>query len=76
MKFYCDTKRHLVCLPYSEENLHIMACLLKIKKCWFHRGKHPHYDIPVRRYHEIRRRCTLLTEKHILKIITGEIIKI
>lgn len=22
MEFICDTKRHLVCVPYSKENLH------------------------------------------------------
>ena len=25
MEYYCDLHRHLVCLPYSKENLHKMA---------------------------------------------------
>lgn len=41
--FYCDFKRHLICEPYSIENLHYMAHILNIKKCWFHKN---HYDIP------------------------------
>lgn len=73
LKFYCDTKRHLVCLPYSVENLHEMARQLGIKKCWFHRGTYLHYDIPIRRYDEIRRRCVLIPERDILKIAKGEI---
>lgn len=31
MKYYSDNQRHLVCLPYSVENLHIMAESLNIK---------------------------------------------
>ena len=43
MKIYCDDKRHLVCIPYSVQNLHRMAEDLGIRKCWFHKN---HYDIP------------------------------
>jgi len=25
LKYYCDKQRHLVCVPYSKENLHQMA---------------------------------------------------
>lgn len=38
MEYLCDTERHLICVPYSVENLHIMAEDLDIKKCWFHSG--------------------------------------
>lgn len=39
--------RHLVCVPYSVENLHAMADALGIKRCWFHAdASYPHYDIP------------------------------
>ena len=50
MKYYTDKKRHLVCIPYSIENLHKMAIDLNIKKCWFHKD---HYDIPKKRISEI-----------------------
>jgi len=43
MKYYADKQRHLVCIPYSKENLHRMAKKLRIKKCWFHKT---HYDMP------------------------------
>lgn len=64
MKFYCDTKRHLVCKPYSIQNLHIMAEILGIKRCWFHKN---HYDIPKRRIKEISEKCILVDSKEIIK---------
>jgi FMN phosphatase YigB (HAD superfamily) len=66
MKFICDTKRHLVCVPYSIENLHLMADSLGIKRCWFHKD---HYDIPVRRIAEITAKCEVVSSKEIVKII-------
>lgn len=38
-----DEMRHLACLPYSKENLHKIAAIVGIKRCWFHKD---HYDIP------------------------------
>lgn len=70
MQFYCDTKRHLVCLPYSIENLHKMAEILGIKRCWFHGD---HYDIPVRRVDEIRAKCVLVPPREIVNIIKGHV---
>lgn len=68
--YYCDDARHLVCVPYSVENLHVMARDLGIKPCWFHAGSdHPHYDIPKRRVAEIRAKCTVVTQRQILAII-------
>jgi hypothetical protein len=46
----CDKHRHLVCLPYSIDNLHTAARKLEIKRHWFHRN---HYDIPLQRIPEI-----------------------
>ena len=66
LKYYCDNQRHLVCLPYSIENLHIMAESLGIKKVWFHKN---HYDIPKKRIEEIMKQCTVVSPKEILKII-------
>ncbi len=66
MDYYCDEKRHLVCVPYSIENLHKMANDLGIKKCWFHKN---HYDIPKRRIQEIKSKCVLITSREILMII-------
>ncbi len=76
MTFYCDARRHLVCVPYSRANLHHMATLLKIARCWFHRGGRggtaEHYDIPKQRYDEIRAKCVLVSEREILRITKGE----
>ncbi len=67
MEFFCDNKRHLVCKPYSIENLHKMATELGIKKCWFHKN---HYDIPKKRIDEIKNKCNFVSSKEILEIIT------
>lgn len=64
MKYYCDNKRHLVCLPYSVENLHEMAVNLGIKKCWFHKN---HYDIPK----GMSINCAVVSPKDIVRIING-----
>lgn len=69
MIYVCDNKRHLVCMPYSISNLHIMAADLCIKKCWFHKT---HYDIPKKRISEIVSRCKIVTSKEIVLIIKGK----
>ena len=66
MKYYCDNYRHLVCVPYSIENLHLMADDLNIKRCWFHKN---HYDIPKRRIDEIKAKCCVVSSREILIII-------
>lgn len=66
MRFVCDNKRHLVCIPYSIENLHRMSKMLDIKRCWFHND---HYDIPKRRISEIMNKCDVVSSKMIVKII-------
>lgn len=68
MKYITDGKRHLVCDPYSIENLHQMAADLGIGRHWFHKN---HYDIPKRRMAEIEARCTLVSSKEIVKLIRG-----
>lgn len=68
MKYYCDNKRHLICVPYSIENLHKMAHNLNIKKCWFHKN---HYDIPKKRIDEITSKCSLIPTKEIIRIINN-----
>ena len=69
MEYYYDDMRHLVCEPYSVENLHIMAADLNIKRCWFHKN---HYDIPKKRIAEIAGKATKLSPRDILKIIKDD----
>ena len=69
MKYFCDNQRHLVCKPYSRENLHKMAKELGIKKGWFHKN---HYDIPKTRIDEIEQKCEVVSPKEILRIIKGQ----
>jgi len=65
MIYYCDTNRHIVCEPYSKDNLHKMAKDLDIKRCWFHKD---HYDMPKKRIEEITNKCILVDSKKIIKI--------
>lgn len=71
MKYFCDTKRHVVCVPFSVDNLHKMADNLNLKPCWFHPGVHPHYDMPKRRIEEITSKCTVVSTRTIYNIIRG-----
>lgn len=66
LKFYTDRKRHLVCIPYSIENLHKMAEELSIRRHWFHKD---HYDIPKKRKNEIECQCIIVSSKEIVRII-------
>ena len=68
MRYICDDARHLVCLPYSIENLHKMAEDLGIKRCWFHKD---HYDIPKTRIAEITAKCEVVSSREIVKIVRG-----
>jgi FMN phosphatase YigB (HAD superfamily) len=68
MRYLTDRKRHLICIPYSIENLHLMANELGIAKCWFHKD---HYDIPKRRIDEIESKCEIVSSRDIVKIIRG-----
>jgi len=71
MTYYADSIRHLVCHPYSIDNLHKMADDLNIKRCWFHNVRNAHYDIPKRRIKEIHGKAKLVDAKTILRIIKG-----
>ncbi len=66
--YLCDNARHLICLPYSIENLHRMAEDLGIKRCWFHKD---HYDIPKTRISEIMAKCEVVSSREIVKIVRG-----
>jgi len=66
MIYLCDTKRHLICAPYSIPNLHIMAQELGINRCWFHKD---HYDVPKRRIFEVAQKCQLVSSKTIATIV-------
>lgn len=73
LRYFCDDKRHLVCMPYSVKNLHRMADDLGINRCWFHSKKRkPHYDIPKGRIEEIKSKCTVVTDREIVMIINSK----
>jgi len=73
MRYFCDDQRHLICDPYTIANLHAMAENLDIKRCWFHRGKFPHYDIPQRRIEEIKAKCEVVTPAKIVEMIRSQL---
>ena len=66
LRYLTDKQRHLICEPYSIENLHRMADELGIKRVWFHRN---HYDIPKKRIEEIESKCEIVSSKVIINII-------
>lgn len=69
LRYFCDNARHLVCLPYTRDNLHRMAQDLDIKRCWFHANpRHPHYDIPKRQIERIMGdpRVTVVSPRELL----------
>jgi hypothetical protein len=70
MKYCTDGKRHLICHPYSIENLHQMAQNLNIKRCWFHND---HYDIPKLRVEEIEAKCEMVPSRILIHIMRGEV---
>ena len=69
MILIADKNRHLICFPYSVENLHNMADRLNINRCWFHGGKYPHYDIPKSRIDEILGKSLVVSSRILLGII-------
>ena len=72
LTYYTDGFRHLVCKPYSIENLHEMARRLHIKRCWFHaHPTHPHYDIPQKKMYEVMRLCEIVPKREIIEICRG-----
>ena len=71
LEYVCDDARHLVCTPYSVENLHRMAGELGIGRHWFHAGRLAHYDIPKRRVQEIATKCRIVTSHELLAVIKG-----
>lgn len=74
MRYLTDGKRHLICEPFSVENLHRMAEDLNIKRCWYHPSSIlPHYDIPKKRLEEITAKCEVVSSKKIVQIITNSL---
>lgn len=71
LTYYTDGLRHLVCEPYSIQNLHEMAKRLGINRAWYHPGNKPHYDIPKRRIEEIEGKCIKVSPKQIIMLIRG-----
>lgn len=69
-----DAQRHLVCEPYSVDNLHRMAEELGIGRHWYHASaKYPHYDVPKRewgRYAEDPR-VNVVSPRVILEVVRG-----
>ena len=72
LRYYTDNRRHLVCLPYSIENLHLMAEELRLHRRWFHNGKYPHYDLPIRRIEEIEMKSINVSPRVIIEICKGK----
>lgn len=66
-----DDYRHLVCLPYSIDNLHELARCLNIGRHFYHAGRHPHYDIPVRRREALEELLPRVSSTDLVRITQG-----
>ena len=77
MRYITDGKRHLICIPYSIKNLHLMARNLAIGKWWYHKGgkknNYPHYDIPKKDQKAIESLCDIVSPKELLTIIKNNV---
>jgi hypothetical protein len=70
VQIFYDNHRHIICVPYNIAQLHEMARLLGIKRCWYHANPYPHYDIPKRWVSEFRGiPSKLVTTRELLGII-------
>lgn len=69
LKYYSDDSRHLICVPYTRENLMVMMKDLNINPCWLHRSTFLHVDIPKRRIAEIQARTTVISGRELVTMI-------
>ena len=69
MKIFVDNMRHIVCVPYSIENLHAMAEQLGINRCWFHKT---HYDAPKTMHAKLLAEYGECSPREIISIINNQ----
>lgn len=70
-----DSQRHLVCEPYSVENLHRMADDLGVGRHWYHAGaRYPHYDVPLTQWERYAAdpRVNVVSPRVILEVVRGD----
>jgi hypothetical protein len=72
MIYVSDNQRHLVCYPFSENELHKMAHMFYIDAGWLHTKHLLHYDIPKHKSWEISEKTLIVSPKTIVRIIKGE----
>lgn len=53
------------------EHLHLFCKEIGIKRCWYHVGRWPHYDIP-----KLRRKNFFEDHPEVLKVSSREIVRI
>lgn len=68
-----DRFRHVVCSPYSENNLHATAERLGIGRHWFHRGSRPHYDSPKRMHGALISALGATDPREIVRVIRSQV---
>lgn len=65
-----DSKKRLVCMPYSVSNLHTVAKTLGMKRGLF---RSSHYAVPASKLVEIQQKSVIITATQANMIIKGEI---
>lgn len=71
-RYFTDgAARHLVCWPFSIDALHDMARELGVRRCWYHAGRFPHYDVPKMRVGKLGDRVETISTRALLAIVKG-----
>jgi hypothetical protein len=65
LQFICDSNRHMVCQPFSVDNLHRMAASLHIDRTWFFDD---YYLIPGNRVQEMMALCEVRSPAEVAQI--------
>ena len=72
LTYLCDQNRHLICLPFTWENMQRMAAELQLKRKTLSKVPNKRfYRIPFDRLLEIEYQCEVVPAWRILEIITA-----
>lgn len=71
IRYLCDEAGHLICTPYTTENLHVAARHLTLGPLFYKTEPYPHYAVPWMRIEDVRAKCDAVEEAAILAIVGG-----
>ena len=67
---YClDDDLHLICMPYSDENIRMMAEHLKLVRNWLVSGRHKYYEVPLHEAQRIASQTLRVSHGQLISVI-------